>query len=155
MIHFSNSLIEKYVEFYYHKDLDGLLLINNLINLIKKNDLKFEFKYKDKNIDYIIHETGIELIKGGKLKNLEILDFIKSDIYYNSNDFDKSFYRPLEILNKIDIETVDVKFFCTYNTIKFNNIFGKRMNDFYQRLCSLIKNMKDFEKIFIFFLFFY
>ena len=76
LIKFSKSLIGKYIEFYYGKSLKKLQLLTNLINLIKKNDKKFEFKYEDKDIDLIIHETGIELIKNKKMKNTEILDFI-------------------------------------------------------------------------------
>ena len=153
IIKFSKTLIGKYIEFYNEKSMDGLQLINNLINLIKKNDLKFEFKYNDKDMDFVIHETGIALIKKGEMKNNEILDFIKSDIYYNSNQYDKSFYRPLDILDKIDIEKIDDKFFVTWITMKFNNIFGKTINNFYNKITGLIKNMKDFGLLYRFFLY--
>ena len=153
IIKFSKTLIGKYVEFYNEKSMDGLQLINNLINLIKKNDVKFEFKYNEKDMDFVIHETGIALIKKGEMKNNEILDFIKSDIYYNSNQYDKSFYRPLEVLDKIDIEKIDDKFFVTWVTMKFNNIFGKAINNFYDKITGLIKNMKDFGLLYRFFLY--
>ena len=69
------------MEFYYTKNLDSLQLINNLINLIKKNDNKFVFKYKEKDMDLIIHDTGLELIKNSKIKNKiefnKYCDFIK------------------------------------------------------------------------------
>ena len=153
IVKFSKSLIEAYIDFYNRKNLDALQLISNLISLIKKNDLKFEFKYQNKDMDFIIHDTGIELIKRGEMKNNEILDFIKSDIYFNSNKFEKSFYRPIEILDKIDIEKIDEKFFITWNNINFSNIFGKNINSFYEKIAGLIRNMKDFGLLFQFFLF--
>ena len=153
IVKFSKSLIEAYIDFYNRKNLDALQLISNLISLIKKNDLKFEFKYQNKDMDFIIHDTGIELIKRGEMKNNEILDFIKSDIYFNSNKFEKSFYRPIEILDKIDIEKIDEKFFITWNNINFSNIFGKNINSFYEKIAGLTRNMKDFGLLFQFFLF--
>ena len=62
IIKFSESLIGQYVEFYYGKNLKNLQLLTNLINLIRKNDIKFEFKYNNMDIQLIIHLTGIELI---------------------------------------------------------------------------------------------
>ena len=153
LIKFSKSLIGKYIEFYYGKSLKKLQLLTNLINLIKKNDKKFEFKYEDKDIDLIIHETGIELIKNKKMKNTEILDFISSDIYFNSEKFEKAYYRPLEILDGIDIEALDDKFFSIWEKINFNNIFIKWMNAFYDKIALLIGNMKDFGLLYKFFLF--
>ena len=144
IIKFSQNLIAKYIEFYNLKNLDGLQLISNLINLIKKNDKKFEFKYEEKDIDLIIHDTGINLIKIGEMKNNEILDFIKSDLYFNDKSFDKKFYRPLEIFDNINIETLDEKFFNNWCTINFNKMFSFCMNDFYKKLASKIKDMKDF-----------
>ena len=144
IIKFSKDLISKYVEFYNLKNLDGLQLISNLINLIKKNDNKFEFKFEDKTIDYIIHETGINLIKIGEMKNNEILSFIKSDYYFNNQNFEKSFYRPVEIFDNINIETLDEAFFKNWCTINFNKMFSFCMNDFYIKLTDKIKDMKDF-----------
>ena len=153
IIKLSKALIGKYIEFYNEKSMDGLQLINDLINLIKKNDVKFEFKYNEKDMDFVIHETGIALIKRGEMKNNEILDFIKSDIYFNSNIYDKSYYRPLDILDNIDIEKIDDKFFEVWLTMNFNNIFGKSINNFYNKITGLIRNMKDFGLLYRFFLY--
>jgi hypothetical protein len=144
IIKFSQNLIAKYIEFYNLKNLDGLQLISNLINLIKKNDKKFEFKYEEKDIDLIIHDTGINLIKIGEMNNNEILDFIKSDLYFTDKRFEKKFYRPLEIFDNINIETLDEKFFNNWCTINFNKMFSFCMNDFYIKLTDKIKDMKDF-----------
>ena len=62
IITFSNNIFEQYVDFYHGKDLTIIQLINKLIDLIKSNDKSFEFKYNNKDMNGIIHDTGIELI---------------------------------------------------------------------------------------------
>ena len=153
IIKFSKSLIEKYVDFYYTKNLDFLQLINTLINLIKKNDNKFVFKYKEKDMDLIIHETGLELIKNGKIKNIGILDFIKSDIYFISPQFEKKQYRPLEIFDGIEIETLDEKFFNNWKIIDLHKMFIENFEKFCEKIMSLINDMKDFGLFYKFFIF--
>ena len=153
IIKFSQPLLGKYIDFYIGKSIINLQLLNNLIILIKKSDPKFEFNYQDKKMDLVIHETGIELIKRKEMKNNEILDFIKSDIYFIQKGLDKEYYRPLEILDGINIETLDDKFFITWLPINFNNIYEKRMNSFYDKILSLIKSMKDFGLLYKLFLF--
>ena len=144
IIKFSKELIAKYIEFYNLKNLYGLQLISNLINLIKKNDKKFEFKLEDKDMDLLIHETGINLINLGEMKNNEILDFIKSDIYFNLKNFEKLYYRPLTIFDNVNIETLDEKFFQNWSTINFSKMFSFCMNEFYKKFSIKIKDMKDF-----------
>ena len=153
IIKFSKSLIGKYVEFYNEKNLKNLLLLSNLINLISRNDKKFYFEYNNMDIDLIIHDAGIILIKRKEIRNNEILEFISNDLYFNSERFEKPYYRPLEVLDGIDIENLDDKFFKIWNSMNFNNIFKKWMNDFYEKISSLIKDMKYFGLLYKFFLF--
>ena len=153
IIKFSVNFIGKYIGLYYEKNIYNLQLMNSIIKLIKKYDKDFDFKYNDKDMNDIIHNTGIELIKRKQIKNKEILDFIKSDTYFISKEFDKKFYRPLEVLDGIDIETLDENFFIAWEAIDFDNIFGSYKKEFYDKILSLIKNMKDFGLLFKFFLY--
>ena len=113
---------------------------------------EFEIKYEDKEISLIIHETGIELIKRKEMKNNEILNFIKNDEYFNKSEYEKAAYRPLEVLEGINIETLDEEFFKNWIRINFNNIFVKWLNEFYEKITSLIKDMKYFGLLYKFFL---
>ena len=153
MVKFSERLIGKYIEFFNGKSLDSLQMINNLILLIKKDNTKFEFKYNDKDIDTIIHDTGIELIKRREMENISILDFITSDIYFISEGYEKLFYRPLEVFDGINIETIDDNFFNRWKEVEFNKIYKKSMEEFYKKIISLINDMKDFGLLFKFLLF--
>ena len=104
-------------------------------------------------MDLIIHETGIELIKRKEIKNNAILDFINSDIYFKLPGFEKDYYRPLDIFDGIEIENLDDKFFISWHIIDFKKIYIKRLNAFYEKITSLIKDMKDFGLLFKFFIF--
>ena len=72
-INFKSSLCDKYIGYYEKINIDNLLYIKELIEFMKSNvkDYKVE-----KNINKIIHETGLELSQEHKLKNIEILKFI-------------------------------------------------------------------------------
>ena len=72
------------------------------------------------------------------MKNGEILDFIKSDIYFTKGEFERAYYRPIEVLDGINIEMVDDEFFKKWVAINFHNIFVKWMNAFYEKIASLI-----------------
>ena len=144
IIKFSENLIKNYVEYFIGKNLEALQLIGNLINLIIKNYKIFDFKYEKKDIELIIHETGIDLINGGKLKNNEILNFIKNDLFFNSKFFEKDYFRPVSILKAINIEKIDEEFLKNWKQINLNKIFHAQKEKFYDILADLIKDIKYF-----------
>ena len=152
IIKFSENLIKNYVEFFNGQNIEALQYINKLIIEIKKHYKNFDFKYNNKDMDLIIHDTGIDIINRGEMKSNEILKFIKNDIFFTSNAYKKDFFRPLTILNKISIESIDEQFFKIWHTIKFNEIYSEWMEDFYKTLANLIKNIKDFGLLYKLFL---
>ena len=120
--------------------------------MIKGIDKDFLIKIDNKEICLLIHETRIELIKRKEMKNNEVLNFIKIDDYFNKPEFDKAIYRPIEVLDGIDIETLDEAFFKNWIKINFNMIFNKCIYQFYEKIASLIKDMKYFGLLYKFFL---
>ena len=70
-------------------------------------------KFKlSKNLDLIIHDTGINIIKNPKFNNSKILDFINTDYYYQNKIFQKDArYRLLEVFDGIDISSLDNEFY--------------------------------------------
>ena len=86
------------------------------------------------------------------MKNNEILDFIKIEYYFNKTEFNKVNYRPIEVLDGIDIEALDNEFFRKWTAINFNVIFNNSLNLFYEKISSLIKYMKHFSLLYNFFL---
>ena len=152
IIKFSENLVKNYVEYFNGQNMEALQLINKLIQEIKKTYINFEFKYNKKDMDLIIHETGLDIINRGEMKSNEILDFIASDIFFTSNSYKKDYFRPVTILSKIKVEEIDEQFLKSWRNIKFNQIYCDWMEKFYNTIADLIKNIKDFGILYKLFL---
>ena len=148
IIKFSKNLIKNYVEYFEGVNLEALHIINKLILEIKKSYPKFEFTYNKKTMELIIHETGINCINRGKMKNNDILDFISSDVFFISKHFEKENFRPVTILSKINIEDLDDEFLKIWRNINFNQIFYNQKEKFYNTIADLVKNLKDFSLLY-------
>ena len=139
---FEISLLKKYIKFYEGKNVINLIYIQKIVKFMKEN---IESKFEIKGLNEVIHETGLKLSKYHSLKNKDILEFIKEDEYYNSKDYNKKVYRPLDILNGLDIYTFDEQFYLNWKTINWYQIFKEQYNDFIKKVFDLIKDMKDFN----------
>ena len=146
---FSDKIFKKYVKFHKDKNYDNLLLLKSICNNIKTHNNNFESKCK---FDDDIHETGLKLIQGGKIKNSELLDFILKDEYYHKKEYASQ--RSLEIFDGIDITSLNENFFKNWKRINFKAIFEKKIEEFLKKISSLIKEMKDFGLLFSFFEFY-
>ena len=127
-------------------NLKILLLIKKIIHILHKVDNELELDYKDFNKK--IHNTAIEMIKKGELKNLELLDFIENeDIFFTDEKiFEDINYRPLEIFDGFDLSKDNDEFYKKWNEIK---VFEKYRfdEDFYigeKKMINKINHMKDF-----------
>ena len=91
---FPENICEKYVNIFDGEDIDNLHGLKNIIDKTKeiKKDLKLKFDILD-----IIHNTGITLSKKKRLKNIDILNAIENDQYYNESRFKRKVYRSLDI----------------------------------------------------------
>ena len=120
----------------------------NYRNLFKNSHLIN--KYHDIDIDRLIHETGLSLSKNHKLQNIEILNFIQKDVYYNdSSNYGKKIYRPLDILNGLDIKSFNDEFYLEWRKIDWNKIFEDQYFDgFLVRVANLIDNLDNFKILF-------
>jgi len=147
LIKYSSLIIEKYSEFYEEIEIDKLFVLKYIVENIKHIDPKFDCKC---NLDEKIHKTGLKLIKNRKMKNIQVLGFIKRDIYYMDKNYNKKKYRPLEILDGIDISLIEDKknFFKSWNIINFYPMFDSQFEDFSKKISSLITEMKDFGYLF-------
>ena len=149
----SNSFIEKYIEFNNNVDVNNLILIRNIVQFnFFEADKNNSHKY---NLDEIIHKTGLKLIKDGKIKNMEILDFIQSDIFFHDKQFNQKKDRPLEVFDGIDISLMGMeekeKFFYKWTQCNFYSKFESQLNEYLKKVTSLIKEMKDFRYLFKFY----
>ena len=143
---FNEEFWENYIHYNDKKNVKNLVLIRKAMSLCKKidnnlNAEKFELKKK-------IHETGLEAIKKGELKNEALIDFIENDdVYFTDKVYETKRDRTLDILNGIDLETMDDKFYEKWNKSSIFKIFSFIDYDFKQALVNKVIDMKDFGKI--------
>ena len=148
IIKFSPSVFEKYIEYFDEVNLQYLILLKGTIETIKKADKKYKLKY---NLDKLVHENGLAFVRQGKLKNAELLDFIKIDEFYHNRSYERAFYRPLEILDGIDISTLNEEFYEKWKQMNFYKIFDSQFHKYLKKVSLFIKEIKDFSLLFYFY----
>ena len=148
-IYISYSFFGKYIYLNIFDNFYNLALIKNIVENYKRFDKSFQCK---DNLNELIHETGMHLIKKGLLKNIEVLEFIIADIYFHDENFVDR--RSLDILKGIDIFSLEKNFFKTWKSINFYHIFKNNFNEFLKQIALLIKEIKDFGLLFSFYNFF-
>ena len=151
LIKFSSLIIEKYAGFYEEINLDKLIILKYIVDSIKLLEPQFVCNC---NIEEKLHRTGLKLVKIGKIKNIKIIEFIKTDVYFLNKNYNKKLYRPLEILDGINISLIEDKkqFFKKWNDINFYSMFESQIEDFLKKIASLISEMKDFGYLFKFYI---
>jgi len=148
-IKFSYSFFEKYIDFNNGINIDNLGLIKYILDNYKKIDKTFKCKI---NLNDLIHENGVNLVKKGLLKNINLLEFIKVDVYFHDKKYECK--RSVDILNGIDISSLEKNFFKIWKQINFCHIFKNNLNYFFKKISLLIKEMKDFGLLFSFYNFY-
>ena len=138
------NIIDKYIGRNISNN-EQLFIINNIINDIKKNYPKFTVK---SDIDLIIHNNYLNLAKNHKMNNIEILDFIKKDKYYNDDKFDLPKYRKADVISGIDLQQINNEFMKKWYEMDFVRIFNKNYLIFANKVCDLVKDISYFRIIF-------
>ena len=110
---FNKSLFINYINYYNSIDVDKLFYIKDMIK-ISKIDIE---------INKYIHETGLLLSEIGKLKNINLLHFIKKDDYYNLKNYKNISFRSLDILKGLDINTFNENFYLEWKKMNWYDIF--------------------------------
>ena len=82
---FNEEFWKNYIHYNDMKNVKNLVLIDKAIKLYKSID-KFS-NFKNFELEKKVHETGLEAIKKGELKNESLLDFIENeDIYFKEKN---------------------------------------------------------------------
>ena len=144
-ITFKETFWRNYIEC-NDKNLKNLVLIKKAILLCKYIDKSLNIENLE--LERKIHETGLEAIKKGELKNEALIDFIDNDdIYFKDKTYETRKYRTLEILNGIDLETIDDNFYEKWHKSNIFKIYSFIDYDFKQSLVNKVYNMKTFGKL--------
>jgi len=150
LIKFSSLIIKKYSGFYNEINIEKLIFLKSIEDSIRELDENYVYQ---SGLEEMIHKTGLIFIKTGKIKNMEILNFIKADIFFQDKRFNKKIYRPLEIFDGIDISLIEDKnkFVKKWKSCNFYLMFESQLEDFLKKVASLITQMKDFGYLFKFY----
>ena len=116
------------------KELNNLIVIKEVNKNINENIVN--------NLNIKIHETILDMVKKGKLKNLELLDYIENDIFFSDSKYESVIYRPLYILDGIDLKTADDKFFEKWKKINLFKKYSFNENDFQKIIMNKLNNLK-------------
>ncbi len=141
---FSPEFFQKYMELYDGKNYYNLLFLKDIIQYMTK----LNPNYKVKHFNKTFHKNGMNLIKQKKLNNLEILDFIQKDNFYNKN-YHK--YKPdLKVLDGIEFKEIDEDFIKKWETIKWTDVFHgqERTKSFIEYICSFVGDISQFNILF-------
>ena len=144
-VKFTPNLIEKYIDLYDNDNLDKLFSLRKVAEFLKKEEKGFNMK---RNIDEIIHTNGINFSLEKRFKNMELLNFIENDVYYQEMKYKKSNQRSVDILTGIDIKLINDEFLNKWKKLKLFSIFQYQEESFINKVCSLIKEMKFFNFLF-------
>jgi len=150
LIKYSSLIIEKYVEFSDEINIDNLIQLKGITDSIKEIDKKFVCNC---NLDEKIHKTLIKLVKTGKIKNNEILGFMRNDVYFLDKNISKKQSHLLEVFDGFDLSLIENKrdFLKKWNIIDFYSIFDSHLEEFLKRISLLVTKMKDFGYLFNFY----
>ena len=145
-IFFNEEFWKNYIHYNDMKNDKNLVLIGEAIILYKKVDKTSNLKNFE--LEKKIHETGLEAIKKGELKNEALLDFIENeDIYFKVRKCENKKDRTLEVLNGIDLEKVDDKFYEKWNKSSIFKIYSFNDYEFKKALVNKVHDMKNFGKL--------
>ena len=138
---FDEKFWKNYIDF--SDDVRKLIIINNIIILYSNLDENL----KNLNLQKKIHQFGLDSINEGKLKNEELLYFIKNNIFFIDNNYENINDRPLDIVKGFDFDTMTEKFFEKWATSNIFNIYSFSGSEFKTRIVDKIEDIKNFGKL--------
>ena len=142
-ISFDNEFWKNYIQF--TDDVNKLSLINKAIILCSNVDKNLKINHKE--LEEKIHKIGIDSIIAGKLKNEDLLEFIKIDYYFLDNKFAKLAYRPLELINGLDFDTMTDEFFSSFKSSSILKMYAFSEGKFEHAIVKKVNDMKNFGKL--------
>ena len=143
-VRISDRLIDNYTALFESDQIDKLIVLNEIINYLQKEEKGFSFH---KNLDELIYDTGINLSNKKSLKNKSVLDIIENVNFYHDKLYNNPEYRSVEILSSIDVSKIDEDFIKKWKKLKLFEIFNKQNDSFINKVCSLVQKMSEFDTL--------
>ena len=126
--------------------------LNNLIKLRdevkflqEQNEVKFDTLFK---IYESIHDVGISLFTTKKCSNEQIIQFIKTDIFYTSDEYNEHSKRDPNIFKNFDIFDTNKSGFNDFIQLKIYSKFSKKEKKFNEIFINKIRTLNDLNILF-------
>ena len=153
-ISLNKDLFLEYCELFKNESYEKIGLIYNMLNTFnKKVNQKYKIKI-DREIEKYYHDTGIYLIANKKIKNNDVINFLKKDYYYYKNNNNEI---PIDkIIKGIDFfegNNEDNKSFINdffnnkIDEIDFREYFDEYYFDFMKKIFNVFAKPKDLVSI--------
>ena len=145
----NKDLFLEYCELFKNESYEKIGLIYNMLNTFnKKVNQKHKIKI-DREIEKYYHDTGIYLIANKKIKNNDVINFLKNDNYYKNNNNEI----PIDIIIKgIEFSRDDKSFVNNFfnnkiDEIDLKDIFGENYDNFMKKIFNVFTKPKDLVSI--------
>ena len=146
-LYFCDNMINQYYAI-NEKNFRNVLIIYQIAKYIKENDKVSEvIKTTDKLLD-IIHYKGFNLIENNLLTNIDILNYLENDDFYKNENYQDEFFKILEYIN---IDDINSDFILKWKQINWESMYHNKKDVFYNIICNDLKDIKNFENLFILF----
>jgi len=143
---FNSSFFKKYIDINKRRNLDNLLTIQKIMELAKRN---YNVHEEGIDINKYIQETRIYFLNLKKLNNIQIFKLVTDDNNYKANSKFIKNPKCLEVFDGLDISSISKEDKEICKTINWFEVFGEEYINFVNKICSLINDINDFNKLFI------
>ena len=141
LVEISPQLIKTYFNF-YRNNPNELIIFLQIANLIFINKFFYQYCNDYKSIIYDISQELEYYAYEGKLTNMNLLKFIKTQ---NENILNR------KLLSNINLDKIDNEFIKTFKEINWEKIFMITKEDLIIKICELIRDVKNLGQIFLLF----
>ena len=124
------------------KNINNLIIINKCISICKEVDNSLNIDLNEQ-----ITKSALDMISKGELKNIELLRFIKENKYFQDKKYASLLYRPIEMLNGIDLNDINEEFYELWNEVNMFEMYSFLDNKAKKIILDKITDIKDFEKL--------
>ena len=147
-VDFEDKFFEKYINIFNLRNINDLIIVNEIIKLINKYDKNKDFKNELK----LIHQKFIKYANDGNLEIDNLFWLINNDEFLFNNDEENQTILTLDIFNRFKINNkINNEFFEKWKEIKWLKLFKNSEQLFFLKISSLITHMKYFGKLFFLF----
>ena len=128
------------------KNIKNLIDLKELVKNLKENGKNVE--KINENLSIAIHDSGISLALTGKLKNNQIIKFIKKDEFYILEKYEQSSKRDPNVFKYFDLLDKNKEGFQDFINLKLYNKFHSKKIKFYNIFIDKLQSFDDLSNLF-------